>query len=319
MRDKERLLDQSEPLKFIFSHSALREGWDNPNVFQICTLNESQSTEKKRQEIGRGLRLPVNCEGERVHDKNINRLTIIANESYEDFARSLQNEFEEDYGIKFGRVEKITFSKLADPRDKAGQAIGQERSTQIWNSLQQAGYIDANGEILDKFNPKDPNFELQLPEEYNSLKADVIGEMKKKIFKNRIVNARDRQPIRFNKQVQLSDDFKLLWDKIKHRTRYRVTFRTDELIKKAVERIQDAARIPEIKEIALISQTVGVDLTEAGVGADRILQWKKYAAAPVKLLPDIPAYLQKETELTRDTLVKILTQSGRLKEFPINP
>jgi type III restriction enzyme len=95
MRDKERLLDPSEPLRFIFSHSALREGWDNPNVFQICTLAETSSELKKRQEIGRGLRLAVNDKGERVYDSNINRLTIIANESYEDFAKALQIEMEE--------------------------------------------------------------------------------------------------------------------------------------------------------------------------------------------------------------------------------
>ena len=106
------LLDPSVALRFIFSHSALREGWDNPNVFQICTLNETQSAEKKRQEIGRGLRLPVNETGERVHDETVNRLTVIANEFYEDFARTLQTEFEEDFGIRFGKVEKIAFAKL---------------------------------------------------------------------------------------------------------------------------------------------------------------------------------------------------------------
>jgi len=115
----ERLLDPNVPLRFIFSHSALREGWDSPNVFQICTLNETQSMEKKRQEIGRGLRLPVNETGERVHDETVNRLTVIANESYEDFARSLQTEFEEDFGIKFGRVDKIAFAKLVR---RAGEA-----------------------------------------------------------------------------------------------------------------------------------------------------------------------------------------------------
>jgi len=106
MQDKERLLDMSEPLRFIFSHSALREGWDNPNVFQICTLNETHSELKKRQEIGRGLRLPVNQEGIRIQDTNINRLTVIANESYEEFARKLQAEIEEDCGVSFaGRIK----------------------------------------------------------------------------------------------------------------------------------------------------------------------------------------------------------------------
>lgn len=107
MQRKEQLLDPSEPLRFIFSHSALREGWDNPNVFQLCTLNETRSELKKRQEIGRGLRLAVNSDGNRVFDKSINRLTVVANESYEDFARQLQNEIEEDTGEKFeGRIKK---------------------------------------------------------------------------------------------------------------------------------------------------------------------------------------------------------------------
>jgi type III restriction enzyme len=100
MRDKEKLLDPAEPLRFIFSHSALREGWDNPNVFQICTLAESSSEMKKRQEIGRGLRLAVNDQGERVMDRDLNRLTIIANESYEDFAKALQTEMESQ-GVTF--------------------------------------------------------------------------------------------------------------------------------------------------------------------------------------------------------------------------
>lgn len=106
MKDKEKLLNINNPLRFIFSHSALREGWDNPNVFQICTLNETKSEMKKRQEIGRGLRLAVNSEGKRIYDQNINRLTVVANESYSDFAKALQQEIEEDFGIEFkGRIK----------------------------------------------------------------------------------------------------------------------------------------------------------------------------------------------------------------------
>lgn len=102
MRDKEILLDLDNPLRFIFSHTALREGWDNPNVFQICTLNETKSEMKKRQEIGRGLRLAVNQDGARCYDRNINRLTVVANESYHDFAKALQDELHEDCGVDFG-------------------------------------------------------------------------------------------------------------------------------------------------------------------------------------------------------------------------
>ncbi len=106
MKDKETLLDIKNPLRFIFSHSALREGWDNPNVFQICTLNESKSDIKKRQEIGRGLRLAVDRTGKRIYDRNINRLTVIANESYHDFAKALQQEIEDDCGVEFtGRIK----------------------------------------------------------------------------------------------------------------------------------------------------------------------------------------------------------------------
>ncbi len=112
MRDKEKLLSFDSKLKFIFSHSALREGWDNPNVFQICTLNETTSVMKKRQEIGRGLRIAVNQEGERVCGFEVNRLTVMANESYEDFAAKLQKEIEEDTGIKFGVVEKHLFANI---------------------------------------------------------------------------------------------------------------------------------------------------------------------------------------------------------------
>jgi type III restriction enzyme len=133
MKDKERLLDINVPLRFIFSHSALREGWDNPNVFQICTLNETHSELKKRQEIGRGLRLSVNQEGRRIQDTNINRLTVIANESYEDFARQLQTEIEEDCGVSFqGRIKNK--QKRADVKYRKGFELD-EKFKDIWDKI----------------------------------------------------------------------------------------------------------------------------------------------------------------------------------------
>ncbi len=132
MQDKEKLLDVDTPLRFIFSHSALREGWDNPNVFQICTLNETKSEIKKRQEIGRGLRLPVNQEGDRIFDKNINRLTVVANESYEDFAKALQQEIEQDCGVDFtGRVK----DKSKREKVKLSKGYGSEAFMEIWNKI----------------------------------------------------------------------------------------------------------------------------------------------------------------------------------------
>jgi type III restriction enzyme len=133
MQDKEQLLDPNTPLRFIFSHSALREGWDNPNVFQICTLNETKSEIKKRQEIGRGLRLSVNQDGERIFDRNINKLTVVANERYEDFAKALQKEIQEDCGVDFtGRV------KNKGDRKKVGFRKGFEADPEfleIWDKI----------------------------------------------------------------------------------------------------------------------------------------------------------------------------------------
>ena len=316
MREKERLLNPEEPLRFIFSHSALREGWDNPNVFQICTLNETKSQDKKRQEIGRGLRLPVNRKGERVHDEHINRLTIIANESYEDFARMLQTEFEQDFGITFGKVDAIAFSKLVRPSDAEENAIGQDTSKSIWESLVANGYLTGDGEITDKFDPKNPLFELALPEEFAELRPTVVDAIQSRLFKNRAVNARERHTIKFNNHVRLSPEFEELWTRIKHRTRYRVQFDTAELIKKAVQRI---AALDPIQPIRLSMTRVGIDITDAGVQADRTLEQRTRNAAPVKVLPDLLAYLQKETELTRHTLVEILKRSGKLAEFKVNP
>ena len=124
MKDKERLLSLDEPLRFIFSHSALREGWDNPNIFQICTLNETKSAMKKRQEIGRGLRLPVDQEGKRVFDESVNRLYIMANESYEEFAKALQTEYEEDCGVTFGKVPITSLALLTRVVDGKEQPLG---------------------------------------------------------------------------------------------------------------------------------------------------------------------------------------------------
>ena len=317
MRDKERLLDPDEPLRFIFSHSALREGWDNPNVFQICTLNETQSAERKRQQIGRGLRLPVNRDGERVHDETVNRLTVIANESYDEFARTLQTEFEEDFGIQFGKVEKIAFAKLVrTTEDGTEKELGQDESREIWDGLVANRYLNDAGEILDTFDPKNPDFDLKVAAEYGDLQVAIIDELQKKVFANRIVNARERRDLKFRKEVHLSEDFKNLWDKIKRRTRYRVVFDTAELIEKALDRIKE---IEEIKPIRITMSRRDIHISEAGVDADRELETRMRAAEPVKVLPDILAYLQKETGLTRHTLVEILKQSGRLSEFRVNP
>ncbi len=317
MREKERLLDSDEPLRFIFSHSALKEGWDNPNVFQICTLNETQSLDRKRQEIGRGLRLPVNSDGERVHDEHINRLTVIANESYEEFARKLQSEFEEDFGTRFGCVDQIAFSKLIiSSLDGNDTPLGQESSIRLWDELQANGYLDDEGRVLPKFNPQDMYFELQTSDEFKEIRAPIIDEIRKFTFQDRIKNAREQRNIKLRKEVQLVDDFKELWDRIKFKTRYRVKFDTTKMIYEAVQAIKAQ---PIITAPRLHMAKAEVEQTKAGFSTDKVLEYRDYKRGEIKVLPDILSYLQKETELTRHTIVAILKQSGRLEEFKINP
>ena len=318
MRDKERLLDPDVALRFIFSHSALREGWDNPNVFQICTLNETQSLEKKRQEIGRGLRLPVNAAGERVHDETVNRLTVIANESYEEFARTLQTEFEEDFGIQFGKVEKIAFAKLVRrAADGTETEIGQDESGEDMGRARRERLSQRCRRHPRKVRSRRIRISSwRSTTSFADLRAEIIDEINRKVFKNRIVNARERRELKFRKEVHLSEEFQALWDKIKHRTRYRVTFETADLVARALARIK---QIEPITAPRVATTVVEVDISDAGVSADKQIATRIRDVEPVRVLPDILGFLQKETELTRHTLAEILKRSGRLAEFKFNP
>ena len=317
MRDKERLLDPVEPLRFIFSHTALREGWDNPNVFQICTLREAGSELARRQQIGRGLRLPVNQYGDRVHDEHLNRLTVIASEGYENFAAALQTEYEQDLGIKFGRIERQAFSKLVRPTDGGEERpIGQETSARIWRDLEARGYLDANGDVQSSFDPDSVLFRLEIDEEFEDLRAAVVDEMCRYLFKNRIANAHQKRDVAFNKQVHLREDFRELWERISQKTRYRVRFETNDLIYEAVQRLK---AMDHIKPLTLSATRVDVEFTPAGVSADRKLEEKTQVMEGPGVLPDIIAFIQKETELTRHTLITILRESGRIGEFRQNP
>jgi type III restriction enzyme len=316
MQDKETLLSSSTPLRFIFSHSALREGWDNPNVFQICSLREMGTEKERRQTIGRGLRLPVGSDGERIYDDSINKLTVIASESFEEYAKGLQAEMEADIGggFKFGRIPNIAFARLLD--EKTEQPIGQERSEQIWNALKIEGYLDDEGNITPKFTPERAGFELELPEEMVPLRFGISDEMKRFIFKNRVVNSRERRTLKFNKRIELNEDFKVLWEQINKKTRYSVEFETEDLIQRAVDKIQ---KMDRIRPVRIFVDKTGLDITVAGVEQGRVSDSRTIHVKPHSSLPDILAYLQRETELTRWTLVEILKRSGRLQEFSLNP
>lgn len=316
MKDKERLLSLDEPLRFIFSHSALREGWDNPNVFQICTLNETRSAVKKRQEIGRGLRLPVDQNGVRVFDESVNKLYVMANESYEDFARALQTEYEEDCGVTFGKVPFTALVKLVRVVDGEEQPIGREAAEAIRNALVDQHMLDADGRLQPAFDPKRKDFKLDLPEAQRDLAPVVIDLLAAYQIERHIRRERDDKPNRLKKEVVLSPEFQALWDRIKPRTTYRVEFETETLVRRAVDAIKRMERVeaPRIRVIAgQVRVTKGAVTTAAVSAASE--RPSNYRGA----LPDILSYLQNETELTRLTLVRILKASGRLAEVFENP
>lgn len=235
MQAKEKLLDVKQPLRFIFSHSALREGWDNPNVFQICTLREMSKELERRQTIGRGLRLPVDQSGQRIYDTSINVLTVIANESYEDFARHLQTELEEQTGVSFGE-----------------------------------------GRIKEK--PK-------------------------------------QRSVRLRKNVALNEDFKALWGKIKHKTRYHVTFDSEVLIDKTVSLIDDEVTIRPPK---ITSSLTALTMNKAGISGNQVKS-KAIAVEQDFPIPDVLSKVASHTGLTRKTVFEILDRSDLLDFIPDNP
>jgi type III restriction enzyme len=316
MKQKERLLSSGEPLRFIFSHSALREGWDNPNVFQICTLNETRSAVKKRQEIGRGLRLPVDQNGQRVFDESINKLVVMANESYEDFARALQAEYEEDFGMTFGKVPLTAIARLTRVVDGEEKPIGCDAAATIRDALVQQKMLDAEGRILAAFDPKKQNFKIDLPASQADLAPAVTDLLASYQIERYIRKDQDERLNRLKKEVQLSREFMALWDRIKPKTNYRVEFETEELVRRAVQAVKRMAKIEAPKIRVSIGQ---LTVKRGGVAATAISVAEETVAETHLPTPDILTYLQNETELTRSTLVRILKESGRLSEFFTDP
>ena len=316
MKNKEQLLSIEEPLRFIFSHSALREGWDNPNVFQICTLNETKSAMKKRQEIGRGLRLPVDQDGKRVFDETINKLYVMANESYEDFARALQTEYEEDCGVTFGKVPITAIARLTREVDGEEVPIGKVAAETIRDALVTQKILESDGRIGAAFDPRKKDFKLLLPPEFAGMEPAVTDLLAAHQIERHIRKERDEKPSRLKKEVTLSPDFEALWNKIKPKTTYRVEFETEVLASRAVAAIKKMEKVepPKIRVIA-----GRIEVRKGGVTAEAVSAADEQATLTRRGVPDVLAYLQNETELTRSTLVRILRESGRLDEFLLNP
>ncbi|MEV5745682.1 DEAD/DEAH box helicase family protein [Microbispora rosea] len=319
MRDKERLLSFDTPLKFIFSHSALREGWDNPNVFQICTLREMGSERERRQTIGRGLRLCVNQQGERVRGFEYNTLTVIATESYEEFAENLQKEIEADTGIRFGIIRPDEFATIVIVGDD-GQAeqLGAEKSHLLVNYLKAEGYVDGKGRVQDSLREVIKDGTLSVPEPLQAHLPQITEVIKKLAGRLEIKNADERRSIKARKEVLYSEEFKALWDRIKYRTTYRVQFDNEKLLNDCADALREAPPIPKTR---LQWRKADLSIGQAGV----LAKAQSQGADTVTLnesdieLPDLLTDLQNRTHLTRRSIHRIVIESGRLNDFRRNP
>ena len=273
MKEKERLLSLEEPLRFVFSHSALREGWDNPNVFQICALRDMHSELERRQTIGRGLRLCVNQQGERLRGFDVNTLTVIARESYEEFAENLQREIEEDTGFRFGVVEPHQFAHIPVAGDDGKtKPLGFDQSQVLYDHLRAHGYVDSQGRIQDSLRTALRDESFVLPAEFAGQEAEIISVLRKIAGRVAIRNADERQTVRPRQAVLDDPNFKALWDRIKHKTTYRVAFDSEALLKECTAVLHDELSIPKTRlqwrKADLGIGQAGVEATENLGGAD---------------------------------------------------
>jgi type III restriction enzyme len=322
MQGKATLLKESEPVRFIFSHSALKEGWDNPNVFQICSLREMGSEPERRQTVGRGLRLPLNQEYERIVDERINQLTVIASETFESFANGLQRDIERVMGkdFKFGRIHQAAFVELLNPQGTA--YLTTQESVQIWKLFKDQGLVDEQGALTKKYLDNPSECKVDIPDDYAPIAPFIYDRVLKFVPKTFAVNARDKRTLKYNKRIELNEDFKKLWNKISQKTRYRVEFKTVDLITKAVEKIVD---LDDIRPVSFVVTTRRADITtEQGVTGGNLINTRTVNAAIPHEIPDLLTVLQEKTELTRSTLFAILKQvrvrsPSKMDQFIGNP
>ena len=340
MKNKELLLDRNparSPVRFIFSHSALREGWDNPNVFQICTLKQSGSDVRKRQEVGRGLRLCVNQNGERMDTNvlgnnvhNINILTVIASESYDAFAKGLQTELAEAVADRprAVTVELFVGRVIKDERGNE-QVIDQDTASAIHYDMIVNGYIDRKGALTDKYYEDKANGEIKVAEEVADSAASVL-EIIDSVYDSRSMqpeNARSN-----NVELQVDEDklampeFKALWSRINAKSVYIVDFDTEELIQKSIAALNSKLRVSKIHfQVETGTMDVIKSKEELLFGASFVKEESSsYGVAMTansNVKYDLIGKLVDETGLTRKALVAILKgiQSSVFDQFKDNP
>ena len=324
MQDKERLLSHEEPVRFIFSHSALREGWDNPNIFQICVLRTMNTAMERRQTIGRGLRLPVSVKNgtlTRISDPNLARLTVIANESYRDFAANLQKEYREA-GVSIGRVRRTDFASITNRTDSAteGQTLGVAQSGEIFDALVKNGMLTQDGEPTKQFTPNMLGFTLDLPEEYAPYEDEIIQILVDNQNTTKLVeNEKKRGTRKFNPNFPY-ELFSELWERIAVDTNYRVHLDSKDIADIAVTRLKEAAKYIQPLQIRIAESNLEIRRSGVKTGTGEV----KASPASVHLdhhypLRDIVAELQKATDLSRKTIIDVLKGSETLDTFIKNP
>ena len=339
MKNKELLLDRDpkrSPVRFIFSHSALREGWDNPNVFQICTLKQSTSEVRKRQEVGRGLRLCVNEDGDRMDTgvlgnevHNINVLTVIASESYDSFAKGLQSEIAEAvaYRPKAVTAELFKDREIVDSKGNT-QFIDDDTAQAIYEDMISNGYIK-RGQLTDKYYEDKANGEIKVAEEVADSAAAVI-EIIDSIYDERSALPEDAR--KNNVELKVDDkklampEFKALWEKINSKSVYVVDFETDELIKNAINALNSKLRVQKIFYKIESGSMEGIDSKEALEKGEAMK--KNESATETRTITanksvkyDLIGKLVAETGLTRKDIVCIMTgiEPAVFEQYKYNP
>lgn len=330
MRNKTWLTTPGTPIRFIFSHSALQEGWDNPNVFQICVLRNMGSERWRRQSIGRGLRLCVDGHGNRLRGFGVNRLTVIANESYEEFAEKLQRELAEDLGIEFGKVTVDGFSRLTFKDPAAGGAVvpvGNAAAQNLFTSLAIGGYITQSGEVQEALRKavQEDDEDLRalvaavVPQEAGQIA--LLGLIKRLAKPIEIKRASERIPVPVVQERLDSPEFQALWDRIRHRTEYRVQVDEDKLRSRLVEQLTSLLSNNPVPKRKGEWQTARVQkIDQSGLSGEVTnVRRADVTYADSEDLPDILSVLADRTQLTRATIAHVLTESRTLHQFRDNP
>jgi len=329
MKDKERLLSFNEPTRFIFSHSALKEGWDNPNVFQICTLKDSDNQTKKRQEVGRGMRLCVNSKGERQDESvlhggvfDVNELTVIASESYNSFAAKLQTEIAEAVADRPLKVQATLFKDMMVTNARGEQrTLDEDDAQDIVFALRMKGYITKQGQLTPQYHEDKQQGKLDFGEEYNDYKEDLVKRLDS-IFNPESVkpeDARRVQEARFDQKKFARKEFQDLWRKINQQTYYTVDFKTDDLINRAVIELDAHLQVTEIR-IKVVTGTLNDIKSRQQLLEGNAMMVSEADAESVHELVgegvkyDLIGKLVEGTGLTRKAVVSIL-QKIRPKTF----